>query len=98
MASHNFFAHQSPTNGSTLRERMPAVGYKYSSASENLGTGQTSIAQVVTEWLASPSHCAALMKANFVDMGASAASPIPTPLTAPIGPWSWVFGKNTLNI
>jgi uncharacterized protein YkwD len=71
MATNNFFAHQSATNGSTLRERLPAAGYKYSSAGENLGAGQTSIAQVVTEWLASPSHCATLMKANFVDMGVS---------------------------
>ena len=74
MASHNFFAHQSPTNGSTLRERVPAAGYKYSSVGENLGAGQTSIAQVVTEWLASPGHCATLMKANFVDMGVSCKS------------------------
>lgn len=71
MASHNFFAHQSPTNGSTLRERVPAAGYKYSSVGENLGAGQASIAQVVSEWLASPSHCATLMKANFIDMGVS---------------------------
>ena len=74
MAGHNFFAHQSPTNGSTLRERVPAAGYKYSSVGENLGAGQTSIAQVVTEWLASPGHCATLMKANFVDMGVSCKS------------------------
>ena len=74
MASHNFFAHQSPTNGSTLRERIPAAGYKYSSAGENLGAGQTSIAQVVSEWLASPGHCSTLMKANFVDMGVSCKS------------------------
>lgn len=74
MASHNFFAHQSPTNGSTLRERVPAAGYKYSSVGENLGAGQTSISQVVAEWLASPSHCATMMKANFVDMGVSCKS------------------------
>ena len=74
MASHNFFAHQSPTNGSTLRERIPAAGYKYSSAGENLGAGQTSIGQVVSEWLASPGHCSTLMKANFVDMGVSCKS------------------------
>jgi uncharacterized protein YkwD len=71
MAANNFFAHQSATNGSSLRERIPAAGYNYSSAGENLGAGQTSIAQVVSEWLASPSHCATMMKANFVDMGVS---------------------------
>jgi uncharacterized protein YkwD len=71
MAANNFFAHQSPTNGSTLRERVPAAGYNYSSAGENLGAGQSSIAQVVSEWLASPSHCSTMMKSNFVDMGVS---------------------------
>jgi uncharacterized protein YkwD len=74
MAANNFFAHQSPTNGSTLRERVPAAGYNYSSAGENLGAGQSSIAQVVAEWLASPSHCATMLKANFVDMGVSCKS------------------------
>ena len=71
MATNNFFAHQSATNGTTLRERVPAAGYNYSSAGENLAAGQSSIAQVVSEWLASPSHCATMMKANFVDMGVS---------------------------
>jgi uncharacterized protein YkwD len=74
MAANNFFAHQSPTNGSTLRERVPAAGYNYSSAGENLAAGQSSIAQVVAEWLASPSHCATMLKANFVDMGVSCKS------------------------
>ena len=74
MASNNFFAHQSATNGSTLRERLPAAGYNYRAAGENLGAGQSSIAQVVSEWLASPSHCATLMKANFVDMAVSCKS------------------------
>jgi uncharacterized protein YkwD len=74
MAANNFFAHQSPTNGSTLRERVPAAGYNYSSAGENLAAGQSSIAQVVSEWLASPSHCATMLKANFVDMGVSCKS------------------------
>lgn len=74
MATNNFFAHQSATNGTTLRERLPAAGYNYSSAGENLGAGQTSIAQVVSEWLASPSHCSTMMKANFVDMAVSCKS------------------------
>ena len=74
MATNNFFAHQSATNGTTLRERVPAAGYNYSSAGENLGAGQSSIAQVVTEWLASPSHCATMLKANFVDMAVSCKS------------------------
>ena len=89
MASHNFFAHQSPTNGSSLRERIPAAGYKYRSAGENLGAGQTSIAQVVSEWLASPGHCSTWMKANFVDMGVSCKS---TPGTAYGTYWTMELG------
>lgn len=89
MANNNFFAHQSATNGSTLRERIPAAGYKYSSAGENLGAGQTSVAQVVAEWVASPSHCAALMKANFVDMGVSCKS---NPSTAYGTYWTMELG------
>lgn len=74
MATNNFFAHQSATNGTTLRERVPAAGYNYLSAGENIAAGQTSIQVVVNEWMNSPSHCANTMKADFRDMGVSCVS------------------------
>lgn len=69
MANHNFFNHKSATNGTTLPERLRSVGYKYQSAGENIGAGQTSVEQVIAVWADSPGHCATLMKANFVDLG-----------------------------
>lgn len=71
MASHNFFNHKSATNGSTLPERLRAVGYKYQAAGENIGAGVYTVAQVIDLWVASPGHCVTLMTANFVELGAS---------------------------
>jgi uncharacterized protein YkwD len=66
-----FFNHKSASNGSTLPERLRSVGYKYQSAGENIGAGQTSVEQVVAVWADSPGHCVTLMKASFVDLGVS---------------------------
>jgi uncharacterized protein YkwD len=71
MASHNFFDHKSHTNGSTLSDRMQAVGYQYRSAGENISAGQTTVEKTIATWLASPAHCVTLMKAEFVDLGVS---------------------------
>jgi len=38
---------------------------------ENLAYGQTTAAQVVAEWMASPSHQANLMNGNYSQMGVS---------------------------
>jgi uncharacterized protein YkwD len=71
MADHNFFSHQSPTTGTTLRDRVPAAGYNYQSAGENIAAGQTSVSQVMADWINSPSHCANMMKSSFRDIGVS---------------------------
>ena len=74
MANNNFFAHQSATNGTTLRDRVPAAGYNYSVAGENIAAGQTSVQAVVQAWMNSPSHCANTMKAEFRDIAVSCVS------------------------
>jgi uncharacterized protein YkwD len=71
MASHNFFNHKSATNGSTLPDRLRAVGYKYQAASENIGAGPTTVAHMLGMWLGSPGHCVNLMTANFAELGVS---------------------------
>jgi uncharacterized protein YkwD len=71
MATHNFFNHKSATNGTTMPERLRAVGYRYQSAGENIGAGPATVAQVVDMWVASPGHCVILMTANFAELGAS---------------------------
>lgn len=71
MANNNFFDHKSPTNGSTLTDRMQAAGYKYRSAGENISAGQATAEKAIAAWLASPAHCVTLMKSDFVDLGVS---------------------------
>ena len=74
MAVNNFFAHTSPTTGKSLRERVPEAGYSYRKAGENIAAGQTLAAQVVADWVASPSHCANMMTSVFRDIGVSCKS------------------------
>lgn len=76
MASHNFFNHKSATNGSTLPERLRAVGYTYQVAGENIGAGVSTVAQVMDMWIASPGHCRTLMTPDFVELGVSCQSSI----------------------
>lgn len=73
MAQNNFFSHTG-SDGSTLRQRVPAAGYNYSTAGENIAAGQTSVQDVVDGWMNSPSHCANTMKAEFRDVGVSCMS------------------------
>lgn len=71
MAEHNFFSHKSATNGTTLKERLHSVGYKFQAAAENIGAAPRTVAQALDMWVASPGHCANIMTASFVDMGVS---------------------------
>lgn len=70
MAVNNFVDHPG-SNGQRIGARTTAAGYSYSKVGENIAAGQTSASQAVSDWLASPSHCANIMTALFVDMGAS---------------------------
>ena len=70
MATKNFFSHTG-SDGSTLRQRVPAAGYNYRKAGENIAAGQSSVAQVVADWMASPSHCVNMMQPEFRDLGVS---------------------------
>jgi len=60
--------------GSHFNERIAANGYKnYSSIGENLAAGQTSIAEAIDDWIASPKHCANLMSPAFAEVGVAIA-------------------------
>ncbi len=71
MATNNFFAHLSPTNGTRIGARALAAGYNYRSVGENIAAGYTSVNDVMAGWLASQSHCANIMEPIFVDMAVS---------------------------
>lgn len=68
MATHDFFAHDSP-GGSDPGERMAAEGYRWSSWGENIAAGYREADAVVQGWLESPGHCRNLMSAGFTEIG-----------------------------
>lgn len=49
--------------------RLQSVGYRAAGAGENLAAGQVSVDDALRAWVASPPHCANLMKPEFSDVG-----------------------------
>lgn len=72
MARHGFVRHEG-SDGSSPGERATRAGYRWRSIAENVAAGQATARQVVQEWLRSPVHCAALMGADFTEMGVAYA-------------------------
>lgn len=68
MATNNYFDHVS-LDGRTLRNRVDATGYLWSSLGENIAAGYPTVNAVVDGWVASPGHCANLMNPNFNQFG-----------------------------
>lgn len=79
MAVNNFWYEPFPhigTDGTTLRDRVPASGYRYSAAGENVAAGHGSVSDVFfmgdgKSWMSSAGHCVAIMTAVYVDVGVS---------------------------
>ncbi len=90
MATNNFFAHQSPTNGTRIGARATAAGYNYRTVGENIAAGYTSVNDVMAGWLASPSHCANIMQPAFVDLAVSCKI---NPSSTYQYYWTMVLGK-----
>jgi hypothetical protein len=67
MAQSRFFAHESPTRGST-HERMRRAGFPYQRYGENIGRAR-SPAEIHTLWLRSPGHRANLLDPGFTHIG-----------------------------
>jgi uncharacterized protein YkwD len=74
----------------TVATRAASVGYQYLAVGENIAAGQLSVTEVMTDWLGSSVHCAALMDKDFTQIGAAK-------LSAPNGVyatyWTLNFGK-----
>ncbi|MDM7943253.1 MAG: CAP domain-containing protein [Hydrogenophaga sp.] len=73
MAVNNHFSHTS-LDGRTFSRRITDEGYAWSRAGENIAAGQSSVSDVVSGWLASPGHCANIMRAEFRDVAVSCVS------------------------
>lgn len=72
MASHDLFSHTG-SNGSVLRSRVDAAGYRWRSIAENIAGGRDTTRGVVDQWVTSPGHCANLMNPRFVHVGVACA-------------------------
>lgn len=55
---------------SKFYERITANGYtNYYSVGENIAGGQRSVDEVMKAWMASPGHCANIMKSTYTEVG-----------------------------
>lgn len=68
MFANNYWAHNSP-QGKTPWDFIIASGYKYTLAGENLAKNFDTSDGVVSAWMASPTHRANIVKANYRDIG-----------------------------
>lgn len=63
MATNNYFSHTG-LDGRSMAQRVSAEGYAWSWVGENIAAGQSSVSVVMDGWLASPGHCANIMRAE----------------------------------
>ncbi len=68
MADKGYFSHQSPTYGSPF-DMMRQFGITYSSAGENIASGQKSPQEVMNSWMNSQGHRENIMKPEFTHLG-----------------------------
>lgn len=73
MVAYNFFSHTG-SSGSNAGQRATAAGYAWQSWGENIAAGQPTVAVVMAGWMASPGHCANIMRAGFRDIGLACVS------------------------
>ncbi len=72
-------------HGTNLGGRIDAVGYSWSAAGENVGTGYATPRQIVTAWMASPDHCRNILNPEYADVGTGVLARG----IAPYGPSTW---------
>lgn len=70
MGTNNYFSHTG-LDGRSPSQRIAAEGYAWSWAGENIAAGQQTVTTVMNGWLASPGHCANIMRAEYRDVGVS---------------------------
>lgn len=62
------------SNGSSLGDRVKAVGYQFGTAGENVAWNQQSPAAVMKAWMNSPGHKANILNCSFTEIGVGIAS------------------------
>ncbi|MGE3180776.1 MAG: CAP domain-containing protein [Phycisphaerae bacterium] len=69
MIHYDFFAHDNPATGSTLRDRAEQFGYNYLTIGENLAGGQETAQEAMDGWMNSPGHRANILNPDFEELG-----------------------------
>ena len=59
------------SDGSRVGDRATRAGYDWRRVGENIARAQLSVEQVMEAWLASSSHCHALLEPGYTEMGAA---------------------------
>lgn len=73
MARRDYLEHEG-SDGSMPSARATRAGYAWRLVGENVAGGPQSAREVVDGWLASPGHCANIMRAEFTEMGVGYAA------------------------
>jgi uncharacterized protein YkwD len=68
MATQDFFDHRG-RDGSTMRKRIEAAGYRWRQLAENIAAGQTSAGEVVDVWMKSPGHRKNILNCSLAETG-----------------------------
>lgn len=68
MAKNNYFSHTSPTYGSPF-DMLQQFGIDYTTAAENIASGQQSPSEVVTGWMNSPGHRKNILNEKVTHIG-----------------------------
>jgi uncharacterized protein YkwD len=97
MAKDNFFSHTGK-DGSQLKTRINAAGYRWGAIAENIAAGQSSADDVVQEWYQSAGHKKNMLNCAYVDTGLAVVyQPDDAPLKGYTHPfryyWVQTFGR-----
>lgn len=71
MIAADFFSHTDPAGGANLAARARKRGYAFFKVGENLGAIQRDPAEVMKDWMESPSHRANILDPDFTEIGVS---------------------------
>ena len=82
MSRNGHFDHYG-TDGRDPGQRARLAGYNWWAVGENIARRQSSVDQVMEDWLESPGHCRQLLSPTYLELGAAEVD----------GYWAQVFGS-----
>jgi uncharacterized protein YkwD len=87
MVTHRYFSH-----GTDFAMRITDVGFRWSSAGENIATGYQTAAAVVAGWMASTGHCQNILSPTYRYVGTGVSDRSIAGFSDGAGTWTQDFG------